>query len=122
IPAVALVAAVALIAWLGVLWVPFHFDDFPTLLRDPATSDVHEFADRLFHGVRPLLRASFFLDHALWGFQPAFFHLTNLVLHVATSCGVFLLARKRMEPLAAFCAALVFALQPANADVVAYVS
>ena len=79
----AALAALTLVTWAGVLRVPFHFDDYPTIVLDPATRDPAELWWRLSHGVRPLLRLSFFLDHALWGTDAAGFHLTNLALHVA---------------------------------------
>lgn len=47
---------------------------------------------------------------------------TNLHLHAITVVLVFALARRRLDNAAALVAALVFAVQPANAEIVAYVS
>ncbi|HVO29804.1 MAG TPA: tetratricopeptide repeat protein [bacterium] len=116
------IAAIAA-TWMGVLAVPWQFDDWPTIVRDPATRDFASFVWRLGHGVRPLLRASFLLDDTIWGMSPFGFHLTNLLLHLATAAGVGALARRRVgSDMGAMFAGLVFALQPANAEVVAYVS
>lgn len=52
-PPAALVA-LTVVAWAGVWAVPFHFDDYPNLLLDPATRDAAALGSRLAHGVRPL--------------------------------------------------------------------
>ncbi len=111
-----------LVAWGGVVLGDFRSDDFANVVRDPATSDLGLLPARFLHGVRPLLRASFALDHLLWGFRPAGFLLTNLLLHLATVLGVHALARRRLDALGAFLAAAVFSLQPANVEVVGWVS
>ncbi|HTS80121.1 MAG TPA: hypothetical protein VMH40_05950 [Myxococcaceae bacterium] len=111
-----------LAAWGGVVLGAFHSDDFASVVSDPATSDLGLLPSRILHGVRPLLRASFALDHLLWGFRPGGFLLTNLLLHVATVLGVHALARRRLDTLGAFLAAALFSLQPANVEVVAWVS
>ena len=111
-----------LAAWGGVVLGGFHSDDFANVVRDPATADPTLLASRLLHGVRPLLRASYALDHALWGLRPGGFLLTNLLLHLATVLGVHALARRRLDALGAFLAAALFSLQPANVEVVGWVS
>lgn len=117
-----LLAAVGL-AWGGVLAGGFRFDDYLNLVYDPATSSGAAFLDRLGWGLRPLLRASYAADHALWGMRAGGFLLTHLLLHAATVLGVFALARRRLgEGPGALLAALVFALQPAHAEAVAYLS
>lgn len=119
---VLLLVAVAA-TWGGTLSGGFRYDDFPNLVDDPATRGGAAFVERLPRGVRPLTRASYVLDHALWGMQPRGFLATNLLLHAATSAGVFLLARRRLGALpAALGAGIAFALQPAHAEVVAYIS
>jgi hypothetical protein len=111
------------LVWGGVLGGAFQFDDFPIIVRDPATVDPWALLSRLATGIRPLLRLTYFLDHLLWGMEPAGFLFTNLLLHVATVLGVFALARRLLrDEAAAFLAAAIFALQPANAEVIAYVT
>ena len=78
--------------------------------------------ERLPHGLRPLTRLSYFLDAQLYGVQAAGFLSTNLLLHALTVALVFALARRRLGNTGALLAALAFAVQPANAEVVAYVS
>lgn len=103
-------------------WGAFQFDDFGNVVRDPATSEFAALVARLGRGVRPLTRLSYFLDAQLFGLEAAGFLATNLALHVATSLLVFALAQRRIGDAAALWAALFFALQPAHAEVVAYVS
>lgn len=119
----AALVAICVGAWVGAVNGEFQFDDWWLVVRDEATSEWPALAARLGHGVRPLLRLSYFLDHALWGMSPFAFHATNLLLHVAAVLLAYGLARRRLgSGAAAFLASAVFALQPANAEVVAYVS
>lgn len=120
--ALPLAVALAALAWAGVPWGTFQFDDFLNVVRDPATTDPAALLERLRHGLRPLTRLSYFADARLFGLHAAGFLTVNLLLHLVTAALVFALARRRAATLAAFLAALFFALQPANAEVVAYVS
>lgn len=119
---VLLAIAVTAIAWGAVPWGTFQFDDFRNVVRDPANTDVAVLLERLPHGLRPLTRLSYFLDAQLYGLRAAGFLSTNLFLHAITVLLVFALARRRLGNTGALIAALVFAAQPANAEVVAYVS
>jgi hypothetical protein len=116
------IVALTLIAWGGVPWGVFQFDDFQNVVRDAATTDPAALAERLLHGLRPLTRLSYFFDAHLFGMQAAGFLTMNLALHIVCTLFVFELARGRIGDTAALCAALCFSLQPANAEVVAYVS
>lgn len=119
---VLLAIAVTAIAWGAVPWGTFQFDDFRNVVRDPANTDVAVLLERLPHGLRPLTRLSYFLDAQLYGLQAAGFLSTNFFLHAVTVLLVFALARRRLGNTGALVAALLFAVQPANAEVVAYVS
>lgn len=118
-----LLLVVTLAAWGRVPWGGFHYDDHRNLVEDGATAGGTALRERLTTGIRPLLRLSYHLDHRLWGPEPSGFLATNLALHLLTVLGVWLLARRRLgDATAALAAALVFAVQPAHAEVVAYVS
>ena len=55
--------------------------------------------------------------------RPGGFLLTNVLLHVATVLGVHALGKRLLhDEWAAFLAAAIFALQPAHAEVIGYVS
>jgi hypothetical protein len=121
--AAASIAGIAALAWLPGVFGSFHFDDLPNIVLDPATSDAGALRERLANGFRPLLRLSYAADHALWGFTPAGFLTTNLLIHVATVLTVYALAHRRLRDVrAGAIAALIFALQPAHASVVAWSS
>jgi hypothetical protein len=116
------VVLIAALPWLAVPWGSFQFDDFGNLVRDPATTDVGLVVAQFFERLRPLTRLSYTLDAGLFGLRPAGFLATNLLLHLVTVALVFALARRRVGTEVAVVAALVFSLQPANAEVIAYVS
>lgn len=117
-----LALAVTAIAWGAVPWGTFQFDDFRNVVHDPATTELAALAERLPHGLRPLTRLSYFLDAQLYSMRAAGFLSTNLLLHASTVMLVFALARRRLGDAGALVAALAFAVQPANAEVVAYIS
>jgi len=121
-PASLVVVLIIALPWTAVPWGCFQFDDFDNLVHDPATVDPGIFFAQFFERLRPLTRLSYILDARLWDLVPAAFLTTNLVLHLATTLLVFALARRLFSLPVALVAALVFSLQPANAEVVAYAS
>jgi hypothetical protein len=70
---------------------------------------------------RPLVTLAFLADTRVWGLSASGFHLTNVVLHAATTLLVFGIAR-RLLPAGAFAAAALFALHPCHLEAVAWVS
>jgi hypothetical protein len=81
-------------------------------------------------GIRPLLKLSYAANWVL-GPGPLGFHLFNLVCHAANALMVWLLLRRwlpalaprlEMSAAAAFTAALLFALHPAQTEAVTYVA
>lgn len=69
---------------------------------------------------RPLLKLSFSLDHALYGFDARGYHATSCLLLAALSGLVFALARRLAgpaAPTAPWVALLVFLLHPVHAEV-----
>lgn len=73
--------------------------------------------------VRPVRPWSLALDVGIWGLEPFGFHLTNLVLHAATSTLIAALVLQlsgRLLP--AFLGSLLFLLHPVNVEVATWVS
>ncbi len=72
---------------------------------------------------RPLNRLSYLVDYALFGLQPAGYHLVNLLIHLADVLLLYLLGMRLFrERTPAFVAALIFAVHPINTEAVDFFS
>ncbi len=132
-----LLLGAASLPYLTSLGGPFLYDDYGQIvennfLANPANAravlSLKTLADgSVINGRRPLTLLSFFLDRALWGADPAGWHLTNLILHVLATLALYRFFRtvsrrsglphrqRRIIPLVA---AVLFALHPANTETV----
>lgn len=71
---------------------------------------------------RPLTNVSYAISFEIFGLTALPYHVTNILLHAATSAGIyFLLIRLSMRPLA-LATALLFAVHPLHVEAVANVS
>ncbi len=130
-PAVA-AAAITLVA---LLWAyqpaiggPFLFDDTYLPFALPGFED-KPLSDWV-RGVRPLLMLTFWLNFRFSGQEPYWYHVVNVMLHLAGGAFVFFIARRllewagetaRRDLLAGFAAGL-FLLHPLQTEAVAYVA
>ncbi len=72
---------------------------------------------------RPVLELSYVFEWDLWGANPFGYRLTNLLLHVGNALLIARIAlRLGMMPLAAGCAALLFAISPAHPETCTWLS
>lgn len=72
---------------------------------------------------RPLISATYAIDWQLSGGSPAWFHLTNLVVHALVAVLAFVTLRRwTASSWAAFAAAAVWAVHPTKAENVAWIS
>ena len=135
--AAGLILLAVLLAYGNTLANGFVWDDHALILQDERLrSDglvgeifSHDFFahsdDQVKYGYyRPLVTLSYLLDMTLWGVDPAGFHATNLMLHLACCLLVFALGRvllpeSRAGPLAA---ALIFAVHPVHTESVAWIA
>jgi Tfp pilus assembly protein PilF len=92
------------------IWLGFY--------RNPAKGDALVVKTYQYY---PLVFSSFWLEHRLFGLNPAPYHLLNVLLHLVNVVLVFRLARRLAIPGAPFVAAL-FALHPMMVESVAWVS
>ena len=71
----------------------------------------------------PLTIMSFQMEHALFGFQPFYYHLDNLLLHIVNGMLVFLLLQRfGLKRTTAFIGALLFVVHPLNTEAAAWIS
>ena len=111
----------------------FAFDDLSVIVENTAIQDLGTLPEalispywpneygRLLGLWRPVATALYGMQWALWGENPAMFHLVNVLLHgVVTALVVLVLAE--IAPLAlAFVAGLLFAVHPVHVEAVANV-
>lgn len=114
------------------LWNGFVWDDLilikenpwirePGRLGEAFTTHVVGFNEGLLPGFyRPLVHVAYGAVYALAELQPWAYHLLNVLLHVAASALVYLLARRWAPGLAAILGALVFAVHPIHSEAVAW--
>ncbi len=69
----------------------------------------------------PLAHSAFWIQHRLWGDSTLGYHLASILLHVLSSCLLFVILRRLEVPGSAL-AAVVFALHPVHVESVAWIS
>jgi len=107
----------------------YQFDDYNVIVNDASVASFGAWLEAQ-PSIRPLLKLTYTLNNVsglgLYGF-----HVVNLLIHLATSLLVYAVLRRlthrddivfRDQRLAAFLAALVFALHPAQTEAVTYLS
>ncbi|MBF0319479.1 MAG: hypothetical protein HQL01_06735 [Nitrospirae bacterium] len=106
----------------GFVWDDMHIVTNPVLIDKKGTFYGYFFDKGLYY--RPFIKLSFALDWSMWRMSPLGYHLHNILIHVANSVLVFVVAGRLMEDgdMPAFLAALVFALHPAHTEPIAWIS
>jgi len=69
----------------------------------------------------PVVFSSFWLEHQLWGLNPAGYRAINLVFHIFNALLVYVILFKLSRPLS-LPAALIFALHPVQVETVAWIT
>src|ERR1051325_4235808 len=121
----AIILLATLLAYLPALRGGFVWDDAVSLTENPLIPR----RDGLFYfwftsapyDYFPLTFTSFFIEHRLWGLNPAGYHLTNVLLHALSSILLWRLLVRLKVP-GAWVAGLIFALHPVCAASVAWVA
>jgi hypothetical protein len=105
------------------------WDDGESVLQNPDVRDLsargvlRTFSRTTSVLYQPLTTVTFAVDHALWGLDPAPFHVVNVVLHGAAAFVLFLLVRAiAASALVAAIAAALFLVHPVNVENVAWVT
>lgn len=98
------------------------YDDFPVIVENPDVRSWGEFLRDSYPG-RPLRELTFLLDHALFGLNPAGWHIQSIFWHGLNAGLLFLTAlRLGVGRGAAWIAALLFMVHPIQVEVVANLS
>ena len=111
----------------AMLWGGFVWDDHLCIKVDPVR-DVSglwqiRFSPSAIEGEKhywPLVYTTFWLEHKLWGFAPAGYHIVNVLLHLANTLLLWHLVRRLSVP-GAWVVAAVFAVHPLHVESVAWV-
>lgn len=128
-----IVLAVALLTYSNTLRHALVWDDLAAIKENPLVerldvrgifTTAYWYPDpKLTDLYRPVTVLSFAINHRIGGFQPAVYHLTNVVLHGLISLLLFFLLAKITGRLAfALTASLIFAVHPVHVEAVAWVS
>jgi protein O-mannosyl-transferase len=130
----ACVLAATFLTYAATLQFDFVYDDLGQIVSNPAVQSWKFFPLYFRANVwmqqmaignyyRPLFLTWFLINHTLFGLHPAFWHLTTVLLHVAVTGLVFLLAiRLTRDRRIALIAALLFGLHPIHLETVAWIS
>lgn len=118
-------------AYAPALGAPFTvLDDYYSIVENPqirsATGLLDVFSSSFFPErayYRPLVAAVFLIDYRLFGLDPFYFHLTNLLLHVFNAFLVFLLVELLISRrMVALMSAGLFLLHPINSEAVNFIA
>lgn len=87
------------------------------------SSSVSQGTSEKFIVYRPLQILSYAFDYHFWRLDPTGYHLTNIVLHVASALGIFWLMLLLFDKLAlSLAAAALFVVHPVHTGAVSYIS
>ena len=110
----------------AMLWGGFVWDDVDHIPGEPALRDWAGLWRIWFvpgevqePHYRPLTYTSFWLEHKLWGFAPAGYHVVNVLLHAANSVLLWRILLRLAVP-SAWLVAAVFAVHPLHVESVAW--
>ena len=111
----------------AMLWGGFVWDDNLCIKVDPVR-EVSGLQQIWFspsaleeeHHYWPLTYTTFWLEHKLWGFDPAGYHIVNVLLHLANTLLLWHLLRRLAVP-GAWVVAAVFAVHPLHVESVAWI-
>lgn len=133
----AILFALAALPYLGILRNGFVYDDDTQLLRNPFvrnfshlkqifTTSVWSFqggSQGVTNYYRPVMTLTYAVCHAMFGFNPAGFHLVSILLNAGVCCLLFWTVRRMFRDHAiAFVAAALFALHPVHTEAVDWVA
>ena len=139
--AVLLIAVAVLATYAPAVRDAFVWDDTALVSRDPLIRSWRLIPEGFNHFLfvdatasdfyRPLQRLTYTIEYAVFAFQPAAYHATNILLHAAAAIALFFFAEElllafaipqRKRRLIALIATLIWAVHPVQSAAVIYIS
>lgn len=128
-----LLAAVVLVVFMGALGNGFVGDDTDYFLNNSYLRTPGKFLQIFVNGdshgtemgdpyYRPVTTASIYYTAQMFGTEPFIHHLVSVLLHLGATIVFFLLLTKLASPGVALAGALIYAVHPAHAEPVSYIS
>jgi hypothetical protein len=121
-----LLVAITIVAYQSVWHAGFIWDDDAYLTKNPLLT-APDGLRRIWFSLDspsqyfPLTYTTFFIERGLWGLNPTYYHLGNLMLHAANVLLVWQVLRQLRVP-GALLAAAIFALHPIQVESVAWIT
>jgi hypothetical protein len=129
-----LIGLLTLAAYAGVVGLDFVWDDRALVLENPLIEDLRLAPSYFLADLwstdatetsgyyRPLMLLSLAVDHALFGLNPAGYHLQSLLWHLLATGSLALLLRELVPPAAVLVGTAIFALHPIQSEAVAWIA
>jgi tetratricopeptide (TPR) repeat protein len=119
-----LIVLVCLVVYIPAFRGGFVWDDDTTLTKNLIIQD-NSLYQSWFTAKQsnywPITWTSYWLEHKLWGLNPAGYHITNILIHTACTLLIWRILIQLNIP-GAFAAALIFAVHPVNVESVAWIA
>lgn len=128
---------VGFIIYLNILPNKFIGDDVDQIVRNPTVHSIQNIPN-LFMGstyisggsaerlvglfYRPIMMSSFAVIYSMFGADPLYFHVVQIILHTLVSIGLFYFFKRFVSEALAFAGALVFLVHPIHSETVAYIA
>ncbi|OFY71601.1 MAG: hypothetical protein A3G23_02635 [Bacteroidetes bacterium RIFCSPLOWO2_12_FULL_37_12] len=129
------ILVIVLLTWTCLAHLPglkndfINFDDRTHLMDNPMNSTMNIdnikriFSTPVLGNYQPMIGLLFAIEHLLVGFNPFYYHLLNLILHLCNTFLILLLISKLINnQQIAFFTALIFGIHPLHVESVAWVS
>ena len=124
-----LLVAITLLVYAVSFFNGFVWDDEVIIVNNPQTLSLRNITEVLLSPdmvkpyYRPLNRATYMFDYQLAGMNPAWYHGVNIVIHLGNVVLLYLVCRHFLpDRNATLLVALLFAVHPANAESVNFIS
>jgi tetratricopeptide (TPR) repeat protein len=125
-----MILAVTFLSFANTLSYDFtNLDEEPCIILNPHIRDlsvsgiITVFSSMDLNLYTPLVTLSFAVDYALWGLNPAGYHVVNLLLHLLNTCLVFWFCRRLSRSIVvAGIAACLFGVHPVHVESVAWIT